>query len=127
MKTGFISGLLISVLLLIALAMGLHSNLQAASQQDFGQSPAREEMVLIVNVSGLIADGPHGDVLVPIINVSASLLNPEETAVWQEADVTGHNKRKRNASPEQLTAAWTKISDMVGRMLVKELSQKREH
>lgn len=125
MKTGLISALLMSVLLLIALAIGLPSNLQGATEKDIDQSPGGEEMVLIVNVFELIADGPHSDVRVPIINVSVSLLNPEETTVWQETDVTGQNKRKRNASPEQLTAAWRKISDMVGRMLVKELSQKR--
>ena len=122
MKTVLIPALLTSVLLFVTLAIVLPSNLQAATQKDIDQSSAGDEMVLIVNVSGLIADGPHSDVLVPIINVRTSLLNPQETVVWQE---TGHNTRKRNASPEQLRAAWTKISDTVGRMLVKELSQKR--
>jgi hypothetical protein len=51
--------------------------------------------------------------------------NTEQTAVWQETDVTGPNKNKKNASPEQLMVAWRKISDMVGRVLAKELSQKR--
>jgi len=125
MKTRVILGLLISALLLLALPIALPSNLQAATQKDTNQTSEDEEMVLVVNVYGLTADGPYSDVRVPIINVSTSLLNPDQTAVWQETDVTGHNKRRRNASPDQLTAAWTKISDMVGRMLVKELSKKR--
>ena len=121
MKIELISALLRSVFLFVAFVIVLPLNLQAA-QQGSDQSPAADEMVLIVNVSALVADGPHSDVLVPIINVRASLLNPQETVVWQE---TGHNTRNRNTSPEQLRAAWTKISDLVGRMLVKELSQKR--
>lgn len=122
MKKELISALLTSVFLFVALAIVLPSNLQAATQTDIDQSPTGDEMVLIVNVSALIPDGPYSDVLVPIINVRAGLLNPQETVVWQE---TGHNTRKTNASPEHLRAAWTEISDMVGRMLVKELSQKR--
>ena len=122
MKTELISALLRTWFLFVALAIVLPSNLQAASEKDIGQSRVGDEMVLIVNVSGLIADGPHSDVLVPIINVRTSLLDPQETVLWQE---TGHNTHKRNASAEQITAAWKKVSDMVGRMLVKELSQKR--
>ena len=125
MKTTFVSALLVSTLLVIAFAIVLPSNLQAATQKEIDPSPAGEEMVLMVKVFGLLPDGPHSDVLLPVINVSTSLLNPEETTVWQEIDVTGHNQRKKNASPEQLMVAWRKISDMVGRMLVKELSQTR--
>ena len=120
-----LSAILRSVFLFVVFAIVLPLNLQAATQKDIDHSPAGDEMLLIVSVSGLIPDGPHSDVLVPIINVRASLLNPQEAVVWQETDVTGHNTGKRSASPEQLRAAWAKISDMVGRMLVKELSQKR--
>ncbi len=124
MRTRLILGLLMPTLLFLALPI-LHSDLHAANQKDTDQTPKGEEMVLVVNVYGLMTNGPHSEVRVPIINVSTSLLNPEQTAVWQEIDVTGHDKGKKNASPEQLMVAWRKISDMVGRVLVKELSQKR--
>lgn len=97
-------------------------------------SPADAELVLVVNTYGLSQAQGFSAVLYPMINVSASLRKSDGTVAWQRTDyVTPQNKENSSghefdeyvAKPDQLKASWSKVSGIVSRMLVKELSDKK--
>ena len=107
------------------------------SQKEFqvvdGDSSADAEMLLVVNLYGLVQS--HGfSSLYPTLTVSATLRKPDNTVIWQKADyVTALNKENTGGhefdeyigQPELLRATWSNVSGIVSRMLVGNLSPPR--
>jgi hypothetical protein len=107
------------------------------SQKEFqvveGDSSADAEMLLVVTSYGL--GQSHGfSSLYPTLRVGATLRKPDNTVIWLNSDYAtalnkenteGHEFNEYIEQPELLRVAWSNVSGIVSRMLVRNLSPPR--